>query len=216
MICRVYIYIYTNLNYKKFYEIGISLEYNVCGRPFFGPPLPPKRLMLYGEAQTARMAMSISETLQRLQATKASNRSGGATGSKGPKTADLEVRHYVPLGENSGVFLLEWHPSHDFFPFGCAFFFLRGGVRFEWMVMTQNMEHTFRWLPGRFRPIPFRMASFTSDLRCIRSLVMSWMRRWNMWWPWFRLTFPYERWDMMVMLQEGFLWVTWVTWVFEA
>lgn len=94
------------------------------------------------EAQTARMAMSISETLQRLQATKVSNRSGGATGSKGPKTADLEVRHYVPLGDNSGCWLLEWHPSHHFFLWICFFF---GGGWFEWMVMTQNMEHKFRW-----------------------------------------------------------------------
>ena len=47
------------------------------------------------QAQTALMAMSISETLQKLQATK-----GTAVGSKATKPADLEVRHYVPRAED--------------------------------------------------------------------------------------------------------------------
>lgn len=103
----VYIHsIYTNLNYKKFDEIGISYVYTVRGAACCGLPLPPNG---HAEAQTARMAMSISETLQRLQATKVTRSGGatGATGSKGPKTADLEVRHYVPLGRIFLVWLLE-------------------------------------------------------------------------------------------------------------
>ena len=155
------------------------------------------------EAQTARMAMSISETLQRLQATKVSNRSGGATGSKGPKTADLEVRHYVPRLEKIPVGY--WNDTpRIIFSFGYVFFFFGGGRGLnEWW--WQKRWNTNWLLPGRlggrflsgWHPSPW-------NLRCIRSLVMSWMRRWNMWWPRFRLTFPYERWDMMVTLQKGF------------
>ena len=89
--------------------------------------LSPQNAHALREAQTARMAMSISETLQRLQATKASNRSGGATGSKGPKTADLEVRHYAPLGENSWCFLIGMTPLASFSFWMCFYFFLDGG-----------------------------------------------------------------------------------------
>lgn len=164
--------------------------------------LSPQNAHALREAQTARMAMSISETLQRLQATKVSNRSGGATGSKGPKTADLEVRHYVPRGENSGWWLLEWHPSHHF-PFRCAFFFWGGGS--VWMNGDdKNYGTQISLLPGRLGRFLSGWHPSPWNLRCIRSLAMSWMRRWNMWWARFRLTFPYERWDMMVTLQKVF------------
>lgn len=142
MICRVYIYI-TNQNYKKCYEIGISLEYNVrfhTPHHSLGPPLPPK--CSCSEAQTARMAMSISETLQRLQATKVSNRSGGATGSKGPKTADLEVRHYVPRLEKIP---LEWHFLASFSFLDVLFFFWGGGFSLNEWWWHKIMEHKFRW-----------------------------------------------------------------------
>lgn len=84
--------------------------------------LSPPNAHALREAKTARMAMSISETLQRLQATKVSNRSGGATGSKGPKTADLEVRHYVPRLEKIPVGY--WNDTpRIIFSFGYVFFF---------------------------------------------------------------------------------------------
>ena len=165
------------------------------------------------EAQTARMAMSISETLQRLQATKVSNRSGGATGSKGPKTADLEVRHYVPRLEKIPVGY--WNDTpRIIFSFGYVFFFWgggKGGLNEWWWQKRWNTN----WLlPGRlggrflsgWHPSPW-------NLRCIRSLVMSWMRRWNMWWPRFRLTFHLWKVGYDGNVAEGFLWVTWVTWV---
>lgn len=195
MICRVYIYICTNLN---------------GGTPFFGPPLPPNaRLKQPGWPCPSVRPCNGFKPLK--WATE-------VAGPRVPRGQRLPTWKYVIMCLWETILVVGyWNDTpRIIFSFGYVFFLGGGGLNGDDTKYGTQISLVPGRLGGRFLS---GWHPSLRNLRCIRSLAMSWMRRWNMWWPWFRLTFPYERWDMMVMLQEGFLWVTWVTWVtwvFEA
>ena len=210
-ICRVYIYICTNLNYKKFYEIGISLEYNVRGTPFFRPPLPPKC-----SCSTVRL----KQPGWPCPSVRPCN------GFKPLKWATEVAVPLVPRGQRlptwKSVIMCLWEKIlvvgywndtiNASFSFWICFFFFGGGKGVEWMVMTKIMEHTLV-ASRQIRQIPFKMASFTMESKVHQELSdeLDEKVKYVMASVPFNLSLWKVGYDGNVA--EGFLWVTWVTWV---
>lgn len=212
MICRVCIYICTHLNYKKLYEIGISLEYNVGGTPFFGPPLPPQNaLRLYVRLKQPGWPCPSVRPCNGFKPLKWATEVAVPLVPRGQR---LPTWKYVImcLGWRKFLLVIGMTPLASFFPLD-MFFFLRGGGGFEWMVMTKIMEHKLVASRQIRRQIPFRMASFTMESKVHQELSdeLDEKVKYVMASVPFNLSLWKVGYDGNVA--EGFLWVTWVTWV---
>ena len=161
------IYIYTNLNYKKFYEIGISLEYNVRWNTILWSTSPPEMLMLYVRLKQPGWPCPSVRPCNGFKPLKWATEVAVPLVPRGQR---LPTWKYVImcLGWRKFLLVIGMTPLASFFPLDMFFFWGGEGV---WMNGDDKNYGIQIFVGSRqIRQIPFRMASFTMESKVHQEL----------------------------------------------